>query len=107
MPRWDPGLGGLGALPSVPIGYLVTVTLVAWCTLFALAPPRPAHSSPSNLSFWFGYLVNELPFLAFYGWILTPTILAFSDLDSPGRVGADSASATSANEDRAGPARRR
>lgn len=62
----------------------MTVTLVAWCTLFALAPPRPAHSSPSNLSFWFGYLVNELPFLAFYGWILAPTILAFSDLDSPG-----------------------
>lgn len=86
MPPGDPGLWNLGALPGVPIGYLVTVTLVAWCTVFALAPPRPLQSSPSNLSFWFGYLVNELPFLAFCLWILVPTVRAVSggDLDSPG-----------------------
>jgi acetyl esterase/lipase len=32
----------------VPIGYLVAVTLVAWCTLFALIPPRPRQSSPQK-----------------------------------------------------------
>ena len=69
----------------MPIGYLLAVTLVAWCTLFAVAPPRPRQSSPSNLSFRFGYLLNELPFIAFY-WLLASTLLALSqgDLDSPG-----------------------
>ena len=70
---------------NLPIGYLITVALAAWCTLFALAPPRPAHSSPSNVSFWFGYLVNELPFLVFY-WLLASTVLALvqGDLGSTG-----------------------
>jgi acetyl esterase/lipase len=70
---------------TVPIGYLVAATLVAWCTFFALAPPRPRQSSPSNLSFRFGYLLNELPFVAFY-WLLASTLLAFGqgDLESPG-----------------------
>jgi acetyl esterase/lipase len=70
---------------TVPIGYLVTTTLMAWCTLFAVAPPRPRQSSPSNLSFRFGYLPNELPFVAFY-WLLASTLLAIGqgDIDSPG-----------------------
>jgi acetyl esterase/lipase len=69
----------------VPIGYLVAVTLVAWCTLFALVPPRPRQSSRSNVSYWFGYLLNELPFVAFY-WLLASTLLAAAqgDLDTPG-----------------------
>jgi alpha/beta hydrolase fold len=46
----------------MPVGYLVTVASVAWCTLFALAPPRPRHSSLSNNSYWFGFLLDELPF---------------------------------------------
>ena len=50
----------------MPIGYLVTTGLIATCTLLALAPPRPRRSSPSNPSFWFGFLINELPFVAFY-----------------------------------------
>jgi acetyl esterase/lipase len=72
-------------VPTVPVGYLVGVTFVAWGTLFAVARPRPRQSSPSNLSFRFGYLLNELPFIAFY-WLLASTLLAFSqgDLDSPG-----------------------
>ena len=72
-------------MPAVPIGYLVAVIVVAWCTLFALAPPRPRRSSPSNLSFRFGYLLNELPFVAF-SWLLASTLLAFSqgDVDTPG-----------------------
>ena len=70
----------------MPIGYVVTVTLMAWCVLFAVAPPRPRRSSPSNLSFWFGYLPNELPFVACY-WLLASTLLAAAgqgDLRSPG-----------------------
>jgi hypothetical protein len=56
----------------MPIGYLATVTLVAWCTLFALIPPRPRRSSPSNMSYWFGYLLNEQPFVGVY-WLLAST----------------------------------
>jgi acetyl esterase/lipase len=61
-----------------PIGYLVTTILLAACTLFALAPPRPRHSSPSNRSYWFGFLLNELPFAAFY-WLAASTALALSE----------------------------
>jgi hypothetical protein len=66
------------------IGYLVTVGLVAWCAFFALAPRRASHSSPSNVSYWFGFVLNELPFIAFY-WLLASTTLAISqgDLVSP------------------------
>ena len=72
-------------MPTVPVGYLLAVALVAWCTLFAVAPPRPRQSSPSNLSFRLGYLLNELPFIAL-SWLLASTLLAFSqgDVDSPG-----------------------
>ncbi|HEY7031559.1 MAG TPA: alpha/beta hydrolase [Thermomicrobiales bacterium] len=68
----------------MPIGYLVSVAIVAWCTVFALAPPRPRRSSPSNRSYWFGFLINEVPFLASY-WLLASTLLAFAqgDIDSP------------------------
>jgi acetyl esterase/lipase len=69
----------------MPIGYLVTVLLAAGCTLVALRPPRPRQSSPTNLTFWFGFLVSELPIVVFY-WLLAATLLAFAqgDLDSPG-----------------------
>ena len=68
----------------MPIGYLTTVAFIAWCTLFAVAPRIPRQSSPSNVSYWFGFVLNELPFLAFY-WLLAATLLAFAqhDLDSP------------------------
>jgi acetyl esterase/lipase len=69
----------------VPIGYLIAVTFVSLCTLFALAAPRPRRSSPRNPSYWFAYLVNELPFVAFY-WLLASTLLAVGqgDVDTPG-----------------------
>jgi acetyl esterase/lipase len=50
---------------QMPIGYLITTGIMATYVLFALAPPRPRHSSPLRVSFWLGYLVNELPFVAF------------------------------------------
>jgi hypothetical protein len=53
-------------LGAVPFGYLITTGLMATWTLFALAPPRPRHARPSNLSYCLGLLVNELPFVAFY-----------------------------------------
>ncbi len=75
----------MGTVPTVPIGYLVGVAIIAWCTLFAVAPPRPRQSSPSNMSYWFGFLLNELPFAAFF-LLLASTLLAFGqgDIESPG-----------------------
>ena len=70
--------------PFMPIGYLIWTGLIAGCTFFALAPPRPRRSSPSNKSYLFGFLVNELPFVAFY-LLLASTLLAIGqrDIDSP------------------------
>jgi acetyl esterase/lipase len=59
----------------VPVGYLISTGLMAACVLFAIAPPRPRESSPFRLSFWFGFLVNELPFVAF-DLLVASTVLA-------------------------------
>ncbi len=69
-----------------PFGYLVTTIILAWCTLFALAPPRPKHSSRSNRSHWFGFLLNELPLAAFY-WLAASTALALTEGAADDRVG--------------------
>jgi acetyl esterase/lipase len=68
----------------MPIGYLVAATFVAWCTLFALFPLR-RPGALGAMSFRFGFLLNELPFVAFY-WLLASTLLAIGqgDVDSPG-----------------------
>jgi hypothetical protein len=75
-------------VPTVPIGYLVTTTLVAWCTLLALAPLR-RPGGLSAMSFRFGFVLNELPFAAVY-WLLASTLLAIGqgDVDSLGGWGA-------------------
>jgi hypothetical protein len=75
---------GPGTVPTVPIGYLVSATVVAWCTLFALAPLR-RPGALGAMSFRFGLLLNELPFVAFC-WLLASTLLAISqgDVDTPG-----------------------
>ena len=70
----------------MPIGYLVTTALVAWCTAFALWAPRPRRSSPSNAGYWFGFLVNELPFVAF-AWLAASTALALAQGDLVTPVG--------------------
>jgi acetyl esterase/lipase len=69
---------------AVPVGYLSSVASIALGTFLALRPmrrPRPL----ATLSFFFGIVVNELPFVAFY-WLLASTLLAFAEgsLSSPG-----------------------
>jgi acetyl esterase/lipase len=68
----------------MPIGYLVTVALLAGCTLFALAPLRrpPARA---GMSFRLGLVINEQPVVALY-YLLASTLLAIGegDIDSPG-----------------------
>jgi hypothetical protein len=55
-------------------------------TFFALAPPRPRQSSPSNLTFRFAFLISEQPFVTFY-CLLASTLLAISDGDVDSPVG--------------------
>jgi hypothetical protein len=71
----------------MPVGYLVTVVIDAVCVAAAVRPPMPAHSSPSNLAFWLGFLVNELPFLALY-WLVWWTAQEVIDGDIRTPVGA-------------------
>jgi acetyl esterase/lipase len=62
----------------MPFGYAITTGLVALFVLFAVAPPRPRHSSRWRLSFWLGFMANELPFVAFY-WLASSTALAIAE----------------------------
>jgi acetyl esterase/lipase len=66
---------------DVPVGYVVTVALVALGTLFALVPLR----SVGNLSFRMGLLLNEVPIVGSY-WLLIWTCQAFvqGDIDAAG-----------------------
>jgi acetyl esterase/lipase len=70
----------------MPFGYLVTTGLMALLVLFAVAPPRPRSSSPRRLTFWLGFVVNELPFLALY-WLVASTTLAIAQGDIATPVG--------------------
>ena len=68
----------------MPIGYLITVALIALGTMFALAPPRQPPALAA-IGFRFGLVVNELPFVAFLV-VAASTALALGDseIDSPG-----------------------
>ena len=67
----------------MPIGYLITVGVVAVGLLLALAPLRRSGGL-GTLSWFLSAVVNESPFVALY-WVLAATLLAFSqgDLDAP------------------------
>ena len=72
----------------MPVGYLITVALVAMGVLFAVAPLRRS-GSPGIVSWFLSAVVNESPFVAFY-YVLAATLLALGqgDLGTPlGRVG--------------------
>jgi acetyl esterase/lipase len=62
---------------------MVTVAIVAWCTLLALTPPRRTIAL-GVVSFLFGSALNELPFLGLY-YLLASAIIAVGpgDIDSP------------------------
>lgn len=66
------------------MGFLTTVALVSAFALVALRPPMPRHSSPWNLQFGVGYLINEQPFLGLY-WLAAGTVstLALGDVGEP------------------------
>jgi len=65
----------------MPIGYLVTVAVVALGMLLALRP------APLRTASWvLGSIVNESPFVAFY-WVLAATLLALAEGDLETSVG--------------------
>jgi acetyl esterase/lipase len=55
------------------IGALDTTLLVALFAVMALRPPMPRHSTPFNLQFALGWLINEQPFLGLW-WLLAGTV---------------------------------
>jgi len=69
----------------VPIGYVFSVALLAFCAATAMIGPRPAHTTQSYWGFWVTFLINELPLFALYA-LAGDSILAFvqGDLASPG-----------------------
>lgn len=69
-------------MSSAPIGYLIPVVLLAWCTYYVVAP-RSWPRFPRSLGVYF-IVVNELPFFALL-WLAGATWLTWSqgDLYSP------------------------
>ncbi len=67
---------------TVPIGYIVGVSIVAWATLMALAPMRTPRAL-GLVSWGSSMVLNEVPFIAFT-LLAASTILAIAggDLDS-------------------------
>lgn len=71
-------------MSNIPIGYLITVLFLGWCTYFAVAPshwPRALRS----LGIYFE-VINEVPFFALF-WIISATIWAFIEGDLAHPVG--------------------
>jgi acetyl esterase/lipase len=71
----------------VPVGYLLSVAVVATVTLLTLAPLRRPRLL-ADLSFRFGLLLNEVPVFGCY-WLLGWTLLAVGqgDVGTPGAWG--------------------
>jgi acetyl esterase/lipase len=64
----------------MPLGYLVTAAVLAGAGLLAVAPPKPTRSSPSNLAYLLGFVVNELPYVA-GAWLAVSTAIAAAQGD--------------------------
>ena len=64
----------------MPLGYLVSVLFLGWCTLCALAPWRLPGS------FRFGFIINEVPSIAVY-WLVACSVLAFAEGDTEPALG--------------------
>lgn len=67
---------------AIPVGYVVTVAILAWCTFFSVvAPRRPGPLA--KLSFLFGMVLNEVPFLGILLAVASTALAAAQgDLDS-------------------------
>ncbi|MET7641403.1 alpha/beta hydrolase [Streptomyces sp. NPDC005438] len=67
----------------MPIGYLVTVVLAGCFALFALSPIR-GHGPLGVLSYYFGLVFNEIPFVVIY-WLMGAALIAEAqdDLRTP------------------------
>ncbi|WP_307847226.1 alpha/beta hydrolase [Streptomyces sp. F63] len=63
----------------MPVGYLISVAVIAAVTLCALAPPRRPRPL-AGLSFRLGLLLTEAPVLGGY-WLLASTLTAFAQGD--------------------------
>jgi acetyl esterase/lipase len=63
----------------MPVGYLISVALVAWSTVFALAPLRRTPRL-ARLSWRSAFVVSELPFLGLL-WLFAATALAAGEGD--------------------------
>src|SRR3954469_13172889 len=74
----------------MPFGYVTSMGLLAVCTSCALWPRVPAQSQLRSATFWFGFLVNELPFLGTFVVVASTALAAAQgDLVTPlGLVGA-------------------
>ena len=71
-------------ISNIPVGYLITVLFLAWCTYFVVAPshwPRALRS----LGIYFE-VINEIPFFALF-WIISATIWAFIEGDLAHPIG--------------------
>ena len=72
-------------MTEIPVGYLFPVLLLAWCTWWAVMPRRTPGFFGS-LSFYFGMVINELPFLALL-WLFAINLLTFSEGDIHSPIG--------------------
>lgn len=68
-----------------PVGYVITVVIIGWCTFFACVAPRRPHLLARS-SWFFGMVINEVPFLAIY-LLIASTVLAVSEGDVDSAVG--------------------
>lgn len=68
---------------GMPMGYVVTTALLTWCTFFAVVAPRRPRPL-ATLSFWFGMVLNEVPFLGMFAVVASTALAAGQgDLESP------------------------
>jgi acetyl esterase/lipase len=70
---------------DVPLGFLIGIVIVGVGVLFALAPPRRPRPL-REIGFFYGLVVNEVPFLFAYG-LIASSILALVDGDLAGPGG--------------------
>ncbi|MFJ2093509.1 alpha/beta hydrolase [Streptomyces sp. NPDC087901] len=69
---------------AMPMGYVATTAFLTWCTFFAVVAPRRPRALAS-LSFWFGLVLNEVPFLGIFALLASTTLAAAQgDLESTG-----------------------